>query len=159
MNTIYQKWGVGVCFGAMDRVCGDSHSLVVAEHEADLRLDRLLSLHFPDYSRTYFQSLIEQQSVVVNGKILKKGKKVEIGDEIEVCFLLPPEWDLQPENIPLNILYEDNHLIVVNKPKGMVVHPAPGHRCHTFVNALLFHCQNLQHTFSEEAIRPGIVHR
>lgn len=128
---------------------------IVSPDEALLRLDKLLSLRFPDYSRTYFQFLIERGCVLVNGKACKKKELPKVGDEIEVCFLLTPEISLEPQEIPLEILYEDDHLIAVNKPAGMVVHPAPGHPKDTFVNALLFHCRQLEGT----GLRPGIVHR
>jgi 23S rRNA pseudouridine1911/1915/1917 synthase len=121
-----------------------------------VRLDKLLALRFPAYSRTYFQFLIEQGSVLVNGKQIKKRALPEVGDEIEICFLLTPELSLEPENIPLDILFEDEHLLAINKPAGMVVHPAPGHFSGTFVQALLFHC-NLQRDAGD--LRPGIVHR
>lgn len=120
------------------------------------RLDKLLALQFPFYSRTYFQKLIEDGFVLVNGKQLKKREIPQGGDEIEVCFQLTPELSLEPQAIPLDILYEDDHVIAVNKPAGMVVHPAPGHPRGTFVNALLHHCQQLPFG---ETLRPGIVHR
>ncbi len=128
----------------------------VSRQEINLRLDKLLSLHFSAYSRTYFQYLIEQGCVLINGLILKKREVPKEGDEIEVCFLPTPEISLEPQNIPLDIIYEDEYLIAVNKPAGMVVHPAPGHPKDTFVNALLFHCKNLEGT---DPLRPGIVHR
>jgi 23S rRNA pseudouridine1911/1915/1917 synthase len=128
----------------------------VSSEEVRTRLDKLLSLHFPEHSRTYFQYLIEQGCVLVNGMLLKKREIPNAGDEIEVCFVLTPEISLEPQNIPLDILFEDEYLIAVNKPSGMVVHPAPGHPKNTFVNALLFHCQNL---YSTDSVRPGIVHR
>ncbi len=138
--------------------CGEPHSqfFTVSLEEASIRLDKLLSLHFPNYSRTYFQYLIEQGAVLVNGHLLKKRECANAGDEVGVCFLLMPEISLEPQNIPLEILYEDEHLIAVNKPAGMVVHPAPGHPRDTFVNALLFHCKQLAGT---DSLRPGIVHR
>jgi len=131
--------------------------LVVSEKEAHVRLDKLLCQHFPSHSRTYFQYLIEKGFVLVNGESLKKREKPKLGDEIEICFALTPEISLEPEEIPLDILYEDEHLLAINKPSGMVVHPAPGHPSNTFVNALLFHCKKL--IPSEGDIRPGIVHR
>jgi 23S rRNA pseudouridine1911/1915/1917 synthase len=94
---------------------------------------------------------------LVNGEVVKKRMEPKVGDEIEIEFTIGPEIDLKPENIPLDILYEDADIIVVNKPCGMVVHPAPGHWSHTFVNALVYHCQELLK--SDEKIRPGIVHR
>ncbi len=132
------------------------HTFTVSKEQASTRLDKLLTLHFPDYSRTYFQFLIEQGSVLVNNTPIKKRMIPKEGDEIEVYFILTEELTLTPQNIPLDILYEDEELIAINKPVGMVVHPAPGHPCDTFVNALLFHCQSLQGT---DPLRPGIVHR
>jgi 23S rRNA pseudouridine1911/1915/1917 synthase len=129
----------------------------VSEQEAGLRLDKLLTRHFPEHSRTYFQFLIEQGCVLVNDVPLKKRETLKIEDEVEVCFLLPPEISLEPQDIPLEILFEDEHIIAVNKPAGMVVHPAPGHPKDTFVNALLSHCRNLEG--KTESLRPGIVHR
>jgi 23S rRNA pseudouridine1911/1915/1917 synthase len=128
----------------------------ISPDQASTRLDKLLSLHFAGYSRSYFQYLIDQQCVLVNGQRLKKRHLLQTGDEVEVCFLLTPEISLEPQDIPLDVLFEDEHLIIVNKPAGMVVHPAPGHPNQTFVNALLFHCRSLPET---DTIRPGIVHR
>lgn len=124
--------------------------------ESHLRLDSLLCQRFPEQSRTYFQFLIKQGYVLINGKAGKKREKVKLGDTIEVYFQIIPEIDLSPEPIDLEILYEDEHLIAINKPAGMVVHPAPGHHKGTFVNALLFHCKELD---SDDPLRPGIVHR
>jgi len=124
--------------------------------EATLRLDKLLSGHFPDHSRTYFQFLLEQGCVLVDGSVMKKREHVKAGSKVEVRFLPTEEISLEPQNIPLDILYEDPFLIAINKPPGMVVHPAPGHPKGTFVNALLHHCKHLQGT---DPLRPGIVHR
>lgn len=128
----------------------------VSMQEAGSRLDKLLTQRFPAYSRTYFQYLLEKGCVLVNGTALKKRESPKSGDKVEICFLLTPEISLEPQNIPLDILFEDEHLIAVNKPANMVIHPAPGHPKDTFVNALLFHCKNLESTGS---LRPGIVHR
>jgi len=133
-------------------------ALFVQDEESGVRLDKLLSARFPTFSRTYFQSLIEKGAVLVNGTPWKKREKPSSGDEIEVCFQLTPEIALEAENIPLEILFEDDHLLAVNKPAGMVVHPAPGHPKSTFVNALLYHCKNLELAGSDP-LRPGIVHR
>lgn len=133
-------------------------ALFVQDEESGLRLDKLLSARFPTFSRTYFQSLIEKGAVLVNGTPWKKREKPSSGDEIEVCFQLTSEIALEAENIPLEILYEDEHLLAINKPAGMVVHPAPGHPKSTFVNALLYHCKNLELAGSDP-LRPGIVHR
>lgn len=121
------------------------------------RLDKMLSKKFPAHSRSYFQHLIENEAVLLNGKIAKKRISPKPHDTIEVTFQKPEELDLTPESIPLDILYEDDDLICVNKPAGMVVHPAPGHPTGTFVHALLYHCQNLE--LPGEDFRPGIVHR
>lgn len=121
------------------------------------RLDKILAINYPSsHSRTYFQNLIEKGCVTVNGVVqTKKRILISTGSEIEVQFENTAPPDLTPENIPLNILFEDEHLIIVNKPPGMVVHPAPGNWTGTFVNALLFHC-NIQ---QDDSLRPGIVHR
>ncbi len=132
--------------------------LFVSPEETGNRLDKFLSLHFPSYSRTYFQYLIENQAVLVNGIPIKKREKVKEGDEVEVCFLLTQQLHAEPEAIPLDILYEDAIILAINKPANFVVHPAPGSPSGTFVNALLFHCQTLQKE-SFNSLRPGIVHR
>jgi 23S rRNA pseudouridine1911/1915/1917 synthase len=131
-------------------------SLLVDPEEAGLRIDRLLTLRYPLFSRTYFQKLIEDGFVLLNGEKIKKRLVPGEGDEIEVSFQCNPEISLEPENIPLEILFEDDHLLAVNKPAGMVVHPAPGHPNKTFVNALLYHCKDLK---GVDRLRPGIVHR
>lgn len=126
--------------------------------QAGQRIDKLLAEFYPDFSRTYFQRLIEDGFVLLNGQPIKKRILPEAGDEIEVCFQLSPDSPVEPEAIPLQILFEDEHLIAVNKPAGMVVHPAPGHRSGTFVNALLAHCEQTE-LRKNDPLRPGIVHR
>lgn len=133
-------------------------TISIEEEETSFRLDKLLALRYPKHSRTYFQSLVEKGHVLVNGMPCKKREKLLVGDEVEVCFSLTPELSLEPENIPLDILFEDEEMLIINKPAGMVVHPGPGHFKHTFVNALLFHCQHLPIDPSAP-LRPGIVHR
>lgn len=133
--------------------------LVVTEEESDERLDKILARRFKEvYSRTYFQHLIEEGLVLLNGTPVKKRVKPQEGDEIEVEFAVTPEIQLSPEAIPLSILYEDDDLLAINKPAGMVVHPAPGNWTGTFVNALLFHCGSLPGDVGNP-LRPGIVHR
>lgn len=136
----------------------DPQSLFVPQELAGLRLDKFLfEFYKQELSRTYFQKLIQDGLVLVNGKAVKKQYKVEEGDEVEVEFALREEITLKPEAIPLEILYEDQDLLVANKPPGMVVHPAPGNWSGTFVNALLHHCGT---DFLHDAtLRPGIVHR
>ncbi|MES2345306.1 MAG: RluA family pseudouridine synthase [Chlamydiota bacterium] len=132
-----------------------SLSLFVSPENATLRIDKFLSMQFPEYSRSYFQYLIDKACVLINGQAVKKRQALKPLDEVEICFELTPELSLIPEAIPLEILYEDEHLLAINKPVGMVVHPAPGHPSGTFVNALLHHC----HTLKIDSLRPGIVHR
>src|SRR3989344_712121 len=134
----------------------DPEILLVTEEEEGARIDKLLSERYPNHSRTYFQSLIGGGFVLLNGEPVKKRVIPEEGDEVEVCFQLTPELSLKPEAIPLDFLYEDEHLLAVNKPAGLVVHPAPGHWSGTFVNALLYHCKQLP---AGDSLRPGIVHR
>jgi len=121
------------------------------------RLDKLLSEKFKSNSRTYFQYLIENGSVLVNNKKVKKRFIPKIGDEIEIFFQALPDISLKAENIPLDIIYEDEYIIAINKKANMVVHPAVGNWSNTFVNALLYHCKDLIYENSD--IRPGIVHR
>lgn len=133
----------------------ENSTIIVEEEESYKRLDKLLSDRFEKYSRTYFQNLISSHLVLVNGEIVKKRQKPSRGDEIEIQFALTDEISLEPENISLDIIYEDDDLLIINKPKGMVVHPGAGHFQSTFVNALLYHCKNLP----VNNLRPGIVHR
>jgi 23S rRNA pseudouridine1911/1915/1917 synthase len=135
--------------------------IVTSKEESAFRLDKLLSLRFPNHSRSYFEFLIDSGCVLVNGSRIKKREKTEEGDEVEVCFLATPELSFEPENIPLNILYEDDEILAINKPPGLVVHPAAGHYQGTFLNALLYHCKNLrvEPNLSPAHLRPGIVHR
>ncbi|MDP1879309.1 MAG: RluA family pseudouridine synthase [Parachlamydiaceae bacterium] len=136
----------------------DFDLITVNEQNVGERLDKVLSNHFSEtYSRTYFQYLIDQNLVLLNGVPAKKRHKVCLNDEIEVQFVATPEAQVKPEAIPLSILFEDEYLLAINKPIGMVVHPAPGHWNGTFVNALLNHCGILPE--SENLLRPGIVHR
>lgn len=136
-----------------------SNEIIIKAEEAGERLDKILAARYKKtFSRTYFQHLIETGSVLVNGKPVKKRIKPVKGDEVEVCFALTPELDLSAEDIPLDIIYQDDDILVVNKPPGLVVHPAPGNWSGTFVNALLHHCRNLA-SHDPTSVRPGIVHR
>ena len=137
-----------------------SDSWIVSEKETEQRLDKSLTAHFDyHYSRSYFQFLIENGLVLVNGQVVKKRTKLTPGDEVEVEFAATAETDLLPEAIPLDILYEDEHCLLINKPAGLVVHPAPGNWTGTFVNGLLYHCQTLSSELCPNTLRPGIVHR
>jgi 23S rRNA pseudouridine1911/1915/1917 synthase len=136
----------------------ESDTIIISSEEAGERLDKVLAKRFEDrYSRTYFQYLIEEKLITVNGIPIKKRMSFQEGDQVEINFALTPQMDLVPENIPLDILYEDQDLIVINKPAGMVVHPAVGNWSGTFVNALLHHCK--LDIPNDNTVRPGIVHR
>lgn len=126
--------------------------------ESGERIDALLARSLPDFSRSQLQKLLEQGLVSINGKALKKNYRCSAGDEI--CIALPELQDvaLVAQDIPLDIVYEDADLVVVNKERGMVVHPAPGHADGTLVNALLYHCGDTLSGIGGER-RPGIVHR
>jgi len=137
---------------------GETVRFSVSETFAGARLDKVLSESFPELSRTRLQQIASEKGITVNGKPAMKSKKLSLGDI--VAFSLPELVQLnnEPEDIALDIVYEDNHLIVVNKPKGMVVHPAPGHTGGTLVNALLSHCGDSLSGING-VMRPGIVHR
>lgn len=120
------------------------------------RIDKELAHHLTDISRSQLQKWIEDGNVTVNREKVKPKYKLVVGDRVVVQPKKPQKIDLEPENIPLDIVYEDDDVIVVNKPQGMVVHPAPGHPNHTLVNALLYHSP--LSTINGE-FRPGIVHR
>ncbi len=143
INTI--EYNESISFEVDSDVCGE-------------RLDRILSFVLSDYSRSFVQNLFSEQLVSCNGKTVSKSFKPKNGDIIIFSVPEPKELSLEPQNIPLEIVYEDNDLLVVNKPRGMVVHPAPGNYDSTLVNALLWHCKgNLSGI--NGVVRPGIVHR
>lgn len=123
-----------------------------------LRLDAYLPEVQEALSRNAVQKLLEKGEILVNGKPVKKNYKVKQGDEIQFSLPEPENVDILPENIPLDIVYEDEDVIVINKPKGLVVHPAPGHWSGTLVNALMYHCGDSLSGINGEK-RPGIVHR
>lgn len=133
--------------------------LHVSAEDAGKRLDAWLAAHpETELTRSAVQQLAEQGQIVRNGKPAKKNEKLKDGDEIRVQIPEPQTLDVIPQEIPLEIVYEDAELLVVNKPKGMVVHPAPGHPDGTLVNALLYHCAG-ELSGINGVIRPGIVHR
>ncbi len=131
--------------------------IYVKEEDIGKRIDAFLAIN-TEYSRTNIQRLIENEKVIVNGKKVKTSYKVQLNDEINIEEEEPKETELKAQNIPLEILYEDNDIIVVNKPKGMVVHPANGNPDGTLVNAILAICKESLSGIGGE-IRPGIVHR
>ena len=136
----------------------DQKIIQASDEYKGLRIDKFLSEQNPDYSRSYIQKLIKDGQVSVLGKAVKSNYKID-GSE-EIVLLIPEQIvpDILPDNIPLDILYEDQDLIVINKPKGMVVHPAAGHYSGTLVNALMYHCKD-DLSGINGVMRPGIVHR
>ncbi|HBC95658.1 MAG TPA: RNA pseudouridine synthase [Clostridium sp.] len=130
---------------------------LVGSEDEKIRLDVFLCSRLPHKSRNYVQNLIEDKRVKVNESIKKSSYKVTCEDNITVTIPDPVETSIKGENIPIDVLYEDGDVIVVNKPQGMIVHPAPGVYTGTLVNALLYHCGDLSGI--NGVMRPGIVHR
>lgn len=134
----------------------EREELIITEEQAGLRADVALA-QMLDITRSNMQKLMDEGRAVKGTKVLKSNYKLKAGDKIIVSLPEPEPLDVQPENIPLDILYEDEDVVVVNKARGMVVHPAAGNYSGTLVNALLYHCKNLSGI--NGVIRPGIVHR
>lgn len=130
----------------------------VTEEYVGLRIDRFLTEQDCDHTRSFLQKLITDGGVQVNEKPVKANYKLRLSDNVTMEVPDPVELQVLPEDIPLDILYEDEDVLIVNKPKGMVVHPAPGHTEGTLVNAVLFHCKD-ELSGINGVIRPGIVHR
>lgn len=131
---------------------------IVSEDVVGLRLDKAITVLCSDLSRNAAQQLIDEKNILVNGVVANKKYAVRINDVVTIFLPEPKELSIDAENIPLDIVYEDEHLLVVNKPKGMVVHPAAGNYNGTLVNALLYHCGDSLSGING-VIRPGIVHR
>ena len=123
-----------------------------------MRIDQFLCKCQPDVSRSAIQKWIKDGNILVQEKTCKANYRINPGDTIALFVPEPVEVSIQPQDIPLDILYEDKDLLIVNKPKGMVVHPAPGHPDGTLVNAIMYHCKESLSGINGE-IRPGIVHR
>ena len=130
---------------------------VEIEHEGE-RLDKYLNLIFEEKSRSFFQKLIKEGQVLVNDTAQKANYRLKVEDIVTMTIPDAVETPIVPENIPLDILYEDEDVLVVNKPKGMVVHPSAGHYSGTLVNAIMYHCKDSLSGINGE-VRPGIVHR
>ena len=148
----------------------NSFEFIVESDFAEKRIDVFLSEKLPEHSRSYYQKLLGEELVLVDGKVIKSNYKLKAGENVCIEMPEPVALEIPAEDIPLDIVYEDEHLIVINKPQGMVVHPAHGNYTNTLVNALLFHCRSLSTLNEEEAgkgelkgingvLRPGIVHR
>ena len=134
------------------------HDIQVENEFDNCRLDRFLTEKFKDMSRSFIQKQIKDGLVKVNGKAVKSSYKLQSGDKVQMSICEPKDIAIVPENIPLDIIYEDSDIILINKPKQMVVHPAPGHYSGTLVNALMYHCGD-ELSGINGCMRPGIVHR
>lgn len=133
------------------------NKIVVDESNSNQRLDKFLSTYFSDFSRSHIAKLIDEENCIVNDKVAKASLKLKAGDVIEINIPEAKELEISKEDIPLDIVYEDKDILIINKPQGMVVHPANGHYEHTLVNAILAHCNDLSGI--NGIMRPGIVHR
>lgn len=143
----------------MEKDCTNSQTFEVEESQSGERLDKFLASIYREQSRTFFQKLIKSGNVLVNEReIMKAGATVDFGDIVTVFLPKQQSVEIAAENIPLDILYEDEDVLIVNKPKGMVVHPSAGHYSGTLVNAIMYHCADSLSGINGE-IRPGIVHR
>lgn len=131
---------------------------IVDETNDQIRIDKYLNDLLPDISRSFIQKLLKDGHILVNNSIIKPNYKVKADDRIQINIPEPIEANIVAENIPLDIIYEDNDVLIVNKPKEMVVHPAPGNYSGTLVNALMYHCKNSLSNING-VLRPGIVHR
>lgn len=136
----------------------ESFTLTVKSENNKKRIDKFLREELPKLSRSYIHKLIEKNLVSVNKKKISKNYKLAESDAVDVNIPNPEPCEITAENIPLNIVYEDSDLLIINKPKNMVVHPAPGNTSGTLVNALLYHCKNNLSGING-VLRPGIVHR
>lgn len=130
----------------------------ITDEACNIRIDRFLAEKLPDISRSYIQKLIKEQQIFVNDKPIKANYKTTLNDTIRMVIPDLTEPDIVPEDIPLDILYEDADILIVNKPKGMVVHPSAGHYSGTLVNALMYYCKD-DLSGINGVMRPGIVHR
>ena len=141
-----------------DDNCEEIREFLVEEDEEGDRLDVYLSDQFVDMSRSYIQKIIKDKKVTVNGKVEKAKYLVKEEDKVVIEIPKPKILEVVPQDIPIEIVYEDDDIIIVNKPQGMVVHPAPGNYEGTLVNAILYHCKGNLSSING-VIRPGIVHR
>ena len=136
----------------------DNFEIIAEESDINKRIDVFLSKNLESFSRSYIQDLIKKGKATIGGKTIKANNRLREGDIVALAIPKPEPLEILPENIPLDIVYEDNDVILVNKPKGMVVHPAAGHYSGTLVNALLYHCKDNLSGING-VLRPGIVHR
>lgn len=132
--------------------------IIIREEQSNTRIDKFLNEQYAELSRSYIKNCLKDRKIVVNDKEVKAGYNLKAGDIITILDIEPEEIDVKPQDIPLDIIYEDSDVLIVNKPKNMVVHPAPGHYENTLVNAVLYHCKGDLSGINGK-IRPGIVHR
>lgn len=130
----------------------------ITSEQVNNRIDKLLSDLIPELSRSYIQKLLSEGNILVNNNPVKSNYKLRLDDTISVTIPEPEDINILPEDIPLDIVFEDEDILIVNKPKGMVVHPAAGHYTGTLVNAIMYHCKE-QLSSINGVLRPGIVHR
>lgn len=140
-----------------EKEIAEIYTMTVEKEYDNCRLDKFLADKFKDMSRSFIQKQIKDGFIKVNDKTVKSSLKLQFDDHVHIEICKPKEIEILPENIPLDILYEDSDIIIINKPKQMVVHPAPGHYSGTIVNSLMYHCKDLSGINGE--LRPGIVHR
>ena len=134
------------------------HHISITEEYEEIRIDKYLADFFPDYSRSYIQQLIKDNLVKVNHNNIKSSYRLSTDDILEISIPEPKLLEILPQNLDLDIIYEDEDIILINKPKGMVVHPSAGHYENTLVNGLLYHCKDSLSSING-VLRPGIVHR
>lgn len=134
------------------------YNIEASQDWVNVRIDKVLADYFDDFSRSFLKKLFEEGYVKADNKPIKPSYKVKAGDVFDISIPDPVDIAIEPENIPLDIMYEDQDIIIVNKPKGMVVHPAPGHDSGTLVNGLMYHFNGNLSTING-TFRPGIVHR
>ena len=134
------------------------NKFVVEEGTESIRIDKYVASLMPSFSRTHIAKLIEDGNILINGKPVKSSQKIKAGDEIVINDEEVKPLEISKEDIPLDIIYEDEDILIINKPQGMVVHPSFGHTEHTLVNAILHHCENELSGINGVA-RPGIIHR
>ena len=132
--------------------------LIVGVEDKDIRIDKYITENQEDLTRSYIQKLILEGMILVNDKVVKANYKVAIGNRVSITITPPVDLEIVAEDIPLDIIYEDSDIIIINKAKGMVVHPAAGHYTGTLVNGLLYHCKD-DLSGINGVLRPGIVHR
>ena len=133
------------------------YQFVISEEQEGDRIDRFAASLLEDCSRSYLQKLIKEGALVLNGLAVKPSAIIKAGDQVLINVPESVLPDIKPQDIPIDIIYEDHDIVIVNKPKGMVVHPAPGHYEGTLVNAIMYHCKDLSGI--NGVLRPGIVHR